>query len=375
MANDGKRIDALDVLRGMAIFIMLMLSAPPDDEIFAALKHADWAGMTFPDVAFPMFAFAMGAGAAISMSRRKTSTWKIFRRAIILFALGLYLNVAANIFALIFVHGLTAENFWEVVILHGRPFGILQRLAITYFFAMMLARAIRNDIRLLLITFMLLGTASAGFHLYAHFEPFNEIHNISRAVDYIFPGANHIYTPTHDPEGLYGFIAGTSSVLFGYLAGKVLIEDVPSHKKIFLLSAAGILLILAGELWSSIDIVSKKLWTAPYALFNAGGDALLLALLMKLLDDVPIAKKIFRPLKALGTNPLLFFAANCLVLDLLTCLPSPTEGVVFYQWLYCHTTQGLISPEVDATIFCVLWTLIWLPLAEKLYTRGITIKI
>ena len=113
---------------------MLMLSAPPDDEVFAILKHASWEGMTFPDTAFPMFAFAMGAGSAISMSRHKTSTRKIFRRTMILFALGLFLNVTANIFALIFVHGLTAENFFDVVILHGRPFGILQRLALTYLF-------------------------------------------------------------------------------------------------------------------------------------------------------------------------------------------------------------------------------------------------
>ena len=374
MASSLKRIDSLDVLRGMAIFIMLMLSAPPD-EVYTILKHADWEGMTFPDVAFPLFAFAMGAGAAISMSRQKTSTRKILRRAMILFALGIFLNVTANFFALIFVHGFTAENFFDVMILHHRPFGILQRLAITYALGIFLARFIKRDNRIFLIAIVLLGISSAGFHLYAHCNSFDEAHNISRTIDYIFPGANHIYTPTHDPEGLYGSIAGTASVMFGYLAGKILVDDATINAKFLLMSAAGIVLLIVGDWWTSIDIVSKKLWTAPYALFNAGGDAILLALLMKLLDALPCAKKFFRPFKALGMNPLFFFAANCLVLDLLTCLPSPTEGVVFYQWLYYHTTQGFISPEVGATIFCLLWTLIWLPLAEKFCRRGITIKI
>ena len=375
MKKSFKRIDSLDILRGVAIMIMLLLSAPPDDEVFAILKHAQWSGINLPDVAFPMFAFAMGAGAAISISRRKTSTRKIFRRAAILFALGLFLNFTANIFSLTFVHGLTAENFFDVVIEHGRPFGILQRLAITYLFAVMLARSIKDELGILIATFFLLGVSSAGFHLYSHDNPFDEAHNISRAVDYIFPGANHIYTPTHDPEGLYGCIAGTASVLFGYLAGKVLIKNVPVSRKIFLLSAAGFVLMILGTLWSFPDIVSKKLWTAPFTLLNAGGDALLLALFMKLLNDFSGAKKFFRPLKALGMNPLFFFSANCLLLDLLTTIPSMTDGLVIYNALYYHTTRGFISPEVGGTLFCMLWTLIWFPLAEMFYRRGITIKI
>ena len=57
-----KRIWSLDVLRGVAIAIMLFLDAPPDN-IYPILMHAPWEGLTVPDIALPMFAFAMGAGA------------------------------------------------------------------------------------------------------------------------------------------------------------------------------------------------------------------------------------------------------------------------------------------------------------------------
>lgn len=374
MAKSSKRNYALDVLRGVAVLIMLLLSSPPDD-LYPVLEHAEWSGMTIPDVALPLFAFTMGTGAAISMSKREPSTRKIFKRVAIIFALGLLINFEWDFFKLLFESGFTAENFWDVAIVHGRPFGVLQRLAITYALAIFLVRAIKSNGGILIAACVLLILSTAGFYIYSPENPYDEMHNISGAVDWIFPGVDHIYMLTHDPEGLYGSIAGTATVLLGFLAGRVLVNDSTAHEKIFLLSVAGIVLLIAGGLWSMIEIVSKNLWTASYALINAGGDALLLALFMKLFDAVPDAKKFFHPLKALGMNPLFFYTANCLILVPLIYLPSPLEGTGFYIWLYQSTTQNIISTEFGATIFCVIWCLLWLPIAEIFYRRGITIKL
>lgn len=368
-----KRIWSLDVLRGIAITIMLFLDAPPE-KIYSILAHAPWAGLTVPDVALPMFAFAMGAGAAISASRREPTTRRILKRAAIMFAVGLFLNFLPHICSLLFVDGYGAGNFFDGVIVHGRLFGIIQRLAITYALGIFIARAIRNDLGILIAALVLLIVSSAGFHIYEFDNPFDEAHNISRAVDYLFPGANHIYTPTHDPEGLYGCLAGTASVLFGFLAGRVLIDNVTNREKIFLLCAAGVIFLIAGGVWSFFDIVSKKLWTAPFTLINAGGDLLLLALFTKLFDTSKIAKNSLQPLGALGTNPLFFFVANNVVLTILFMLPANGSGGI-YLWLYRHTTQGFISPEFGVTLFCVIWCLLWLPIAEIFYRMKIIIKL
>lgn len=364
-----KRIWSLDVLRGVAIAIMLFLDAPPDN-IYDILEHAPWAGLTVPDVALPMFAFAMGAGAAISAARREPSTRRILKRAALMFAVGLFLNVLPQILAWLTVEGYGAENFLDAAIIHGRLFGVIQRLALTYALGILIARAIRNDAGILIAAVALLIVSSAGYHVYAPDNPFDEAHNISRAVDYIFPGANHIYTPTHDPEGLYGSIAGTASVLFGFLAGRVLIDNAATRDKIFIFGAAGAILLIAGGVWSMFDIVSKKLWTAPFALINAGGDFLLLALFTKF---EAAAKKFLQPLGALGTNPLFFFVANQVVISILFMLPDGSGGV--YLWLYRHTTQGLISTEFGATLFCALWCLAWLPIAKIFYRMKIIIKL
>lgn len=358
-----KRIWSLDVLRGIAITIMLFLDAPPE-KIYSILAHAPWAGLTVPDVALPMFAFAMGAGAAISAFRREPTTRRILKRAAIMFAVGLFLNFLPLIFT---------DNFFDGAITHGRLFGIIQRLAITYALGIFIAQAIRNELGILIAALVLLIVSSAGFHIYAPDNPFDEAHNISRAVDYLFPGANHIYTPTHDPEGLYGCLAGTASVLFGFLAGRVLIDNVANREKILLFCAAGVIFLIAGGVWSFFDIVSKKLWTAPFTLINAGGDLLLLALFTKLFDTSKIAKIFLQPLSALGTNPLFFFVANNVVLTILFMLPNGNGGI--YLWLYQHTTQGFISPEFGTTLFCLIWCLLWLPIAEIFYRTKIIIKL
>ncbi len=377
----SKRIYSLDVLRGVAIAIMLWLDAPPEN-LYTILKHAPWAGMTVTDVAFPMFAFAMGASAAISMSKREPSTKKILRRAAFIFAIGLFLGFLPKVIVLLFhddysflawqtLKGYVPESFFDAVIVHGRLFGVLQRLAVIYALGILIARAVRNEFGILIAAFALLIVSSAGFHIYAPENPFDEAHNISGAVDFIFPGENHIYTPTHDPEGLYGTFAGTSSVLFGFLAGKILLDNANTRDKIFILGAAGAVLLIVGGLWTNFDIVSKNLWTAPFALINAGGDFVLLALFTKF--DAA-TKKFLQPFGALGTNPLFFFVANQVVIIFMVTLPKDCEGGIYF-WLYEHTTQGLISTEFGATLFCVFWLLMWLPIAELFYRMKIIIKL
>ena len=199
-----KRIYSLDVLRGVAIMIMVFVDAPPG-VAYPIFIHAPWEGLTFADFAFPGFVFAMGVSAAVSTAKREPSIKKILKRVATLFAVGLIFNTIPFIFAWLIRPEFTAANFYSGAIEHMRFFGILQRLALTYALGMLIVRFIRNDLGILIAAFAMLIVSSAGFHLYAPDNPFAEAHNISRTVDYLF-GANHIYLPSHDPEGLYGSV-------------------------------------------------------------------------------------------------------------------------------------------------------------------------
>ena len=348
----NKRIFELDILRGLSIALMIIVDAPPD-VMYKFLQHAEWEGLTLTDTVFPAFVFAMGMAAAISTSKRQPSPKKIFLRAGILFFVGFLLNVL-----IYFCFD------WANL----RLFGVLQRLALTYFFGMIIFLKLKNAAQISAAAILLLIISSLGFHVYAPENPFAEIDNISGAVDKIFPGVNHIYEETHDPEGLYGILASVATMLFGILAGKFLLKN--EIWKI-ILYGAGILILGYG--WSFFDIIAKKIWTAPFALLNAGGDMIFLAVLVILFKSFPRTKKIFQPFEAFGKNPFFFFVAanvSTILLCSIKIFDTPL-WLLIYQKIF----QGLIGAEFGALMFCVTWCLIWLIPAEIFNRRGIILKI
>ena len=134
--------------------------------------------------------------------------------------------------------------------------------------------------------------------------------------------------PTHDPEGLYGSIAGTASVLFGYLAGRILIDNAQLRDRIFFMIAVGVVLLIAGGVWSRFDIICKNLWTTPYTLINAGVDFIWLAIFMKIFDAGFKMTKIYELMIAFGRNPLFFFFANSVIVLFLFIMPTLTFGFI-----------------------------------------------
>ena len=370
-----ERFYSPDVLRGLAIMIMLFVDAPPAAIAYPIFIHAPWQGLTFADFAFPGFVFAMGMSAAISASRHEPSTRKILRRTIALFIIGILFNTLPVVLMYMLWPDFTAADFFDAAIVHGRPLGILQRLALTYALGIFIMRTVKSNVGILIAAFVLLLTSSAGFHIYAPDNPFAQSHNLGGAIDMLIPGANHIYTPTHDPEGLYGTIASTASFLFGVLAGKVLLDTMATTRdKIFLLTISAVALLIIGEVWSAFDIVAKNLWTAPFALITSAVEILLFAALTYLFDRFPRSKKFFHPLAAAGMNPLFLFLFIGAAFMLLNILPT-SDGSGVYIWFFMHTFSLIVSPEFGSMIFCGLWCLMWLPLAELLYRCKIVIKL
>ena len=120
------RLTSLDVFRGATIAGMILVNNPGSwSYVYSQLRHADWHGWTFTDLIFPFFLFIVGVAIVFSFSRRvelgysKVKLfWKVVRRSLILFALGLFLN------------GFPTFDLSTI-----RIMGVLQRIAICYFFA------------------------------------------------------------------------------------------------------------------------------------------------------------------------------------------------------------------------------------------------
>eukprot|EP00056_Hartaetosiga_gracilis_P005140 m.81756 g.81756 ORF g.81756 m.81756 type:complete len:754 (+) comp12068_c0_seq5:47-2308(+) len=117
--KSSKRVQSLDSFRGTALTIMIFVNYGGGGYNF--FDHSKWNGLTVADLVFPWFVWIMGTSMAIAFNSlfgrntpMKTFMYKILRRSILLFAIGVvFINVVFD-----------TE--------YGRVPGVLQRFAISY---------------------------------------------------------------------------------------------------------------------------------------------------------------------------------------------------------------------------------------------------
>ena len=142
------RLTSLDLFRGATIAAMILVNNPGNDHAYWPLEHAEWNGWTPTDLIFPFFLFIVGVSLVFSsesrLSRGDSRSLLLrhaFRRAVIIFAIGLALN-------------------WLVDLLLSRGVripGVLQRIGICYFAASILYLYVRPRTRALIVAALLIG--------------------------------------------------------------------------------------------------------------------------------------------------------------------------------------------------------------------------
>src|SRR5690606_9707424 len=135
MGTLKQRYLALDVLRGLTIALMILVNTPGSwSTIYAPFRHAAWHGFTITDLVFPAFLFAVGNAMSFSLKKyaqqgNTAFLKKVFKRTILIFAIGLFLSA----FPFVYRDGngeLVFKNLQNM-----RIMGVLQRIALCYFFA------------------------------------------------------------------------------------------------------------------------------------------------------------------------------------------------------------------------------------------------
>src|SRR5580698_8685850 len=95
----SNRLTSLDLFRGVTIAALILVNNSGDDHPYWPLDHAEWNGWTPTDLVFPFFLFIVGVSLVFSFESRinhgdsrAALLRHAFRRAIIIFAIGLALN-------------------------------------------------------------------------------------------------------------------------------------------------------------------------------------------------------------------------------------------------------------------------------------------
>ncbi|MBR3621867.1 MAG: DUF1624 domain-containing protein [Selenomonadaceae bacterium] len=370
----GNRNYALDVFRGIVILNMMFVDAPPDlQSIYKIFVHTPWEGITVADLAFPGFVFAMGASLAFGGKLQETKRrWgKIFKRVAVLFLLGLLVNAFPALSRFILEPSFDFNALINEVVAHGRLFGILQRLALVYLAAYVVIRIFKGKY-LIMAALLLLAVYSGLTHLYSPSAPFSRTDNLNLFIDLAIAGKDHLmtaYDAPYEPEGLFGVVSSTASMLLGVCAGRFLQRE--NYRMLILLGTAAFFI---GGVWSEFDIISKPLWSAPYALMTAGFHAFLLFLAAILTKKIAVIKKCFKFFAAFGRNPMLFFLVTNAALVFLQTM-TVTEDVSAYAYIYYETVRGFVSEAFSSSLFAALWCIMWYPLAAWLYKKNIIFKV
>jgi len=370
MAKGTDRLVSLDIFRGLTVAFMIIVNTPGSwDHVYAPLRHAKWHGCTPTDLVFPFFLFIVGVSVWYSMKKygheiNTGSLFRIFRRTVTIFALGLLLAIFPYF----------GRDYSTL-----RIMSVLQRIALAYFFGAVICLTIKRDYIWIVIAVILLAYWGI-LGIFGGPDPYSLEGNIAPKVDAAILGKNHLYKGfgiPFDPEGLLSTLPAICTVLIGYYIGELIGKGETNVKTVLKLMLFGIASTGLGLLWGLLFPINKPLWTSSYVLYTAGLGMALLAIIY-LVADVWKLQKWGVPFMVFGTNALFsYFLAGVWTRMMLYVIkiPSGETKMTLYTWFYekvCVPVAGNLNGSLMFALIQVLF--IWL-ISYILYRKKVFIRL
>ena len=416
-----ERLTSLDVFRGFTIMLMTIVNNPGSwASIYPPLQHAEWNGWTPTDLVFPFFIFIMGTAVPFAMPYKtwdSTTFNKIFVRSLRIFCLGLFLNFYSNIgflglsgiplliekllitflvaYALLGnfspkIKTILAFSVLGILLFlaySGIPAyqevripGVLQRIAIVYFFTSLLYLKSTMKTQIIVTATLLLGywalmtlVPVPGIGA-ANLEKGT---NLAAYIDNLFL-KNHMYsqTKTWDPEGILSMLPAIASGIIGMLIGQQLSFNLPKELKVKKIFWIGILLVFIANFWNFLFPINKSLWSSSFVLLTSGLAILCLSLLYYIIEitDYKNWTKLFL---IWGVNPMIVFFFSGIIPEAMTMIKVnhprlPGESLGFQSYFYNYGIVPLFQNPMNASltyalVFAIFWSMIlWVLYKNKL---------
>jgi len=364
-----ERLLSLDVFRGFTLLSMVLVNSHPGP-IYAPIAHASWHGWTFTDLIFPFFVFIVGVAIPYSFANRlargetgRQLFWRILRRSVLLFVVGMLLNGYPHI------------DFSTIRIMN-----VLQRIAICYFFASILYVYLRMSTRsilwlcgaILVLYFVLMKFVPVPGHGAGILEPTT---NWSNYIDRQLL-AGHMQTPIKEPKSVLGNFPALVTMLMGLLTGVYLRSKRDVFEKLTNIFFYGSVCMAAGAIWSIWFPINQKLWTSSLVLLMGGMAMVFLACCYYLVD---IRKSTW------WTLPCLIFGMNSVAVWIFSQLGMKTmmaiqitdaTGATINLWRAGGNLLATYLGAMNGSLaFAILYDLFWLGIMGLLYWRRIFIRL
>lgn len=376
---------------------MLLVNAPGNQSaVYAQLEHSAWHGCTIADLVFPSFLFVVGITTTISLASMRDRDdaavlARICRRAAILFVVGLLLNwfpfYQSGDVSWAGHDGLLGRLLARLLLL--RIPGVMQRIAIAYLAAAVLARRassrtlVATTVVLLIGYWMLLtvvpvpgegvrGSAVLG-------QPSRTIvaHADRALFDWTRWGlGNHLWDAarTWDPEGALSALPAIATVLLGVLCGRWTMAD--QRRRIQTLVITGVVAIGVGWSWGLLFPLNKSLWTSSYVLFTAGIAAVVLGALSLIVDQATVPRWA-QPLIIFGENPLIAYAGSEITRRILHSsikIRVASGRIGFDEWMTQQFEHIGLSNKAASLAWSLLFVAAWWLVLARLSRRRLLVS-
>lgn len=394
----SRRLESLDVFRGLTIAGMILVNNPGSDPSYWPLDHADelvsahplgwysgkwWLdanGWTPTDLIFPFFLFIVGTSMMLSFAARQSrgdSRLSLMKHAVRRSALILLIGYAIRI--------LPYVNF-----AHMRYPGVLQRIGLVYLCASAITLWTSSRGRIIWIAGLLAGYYAVtrlvpvpGCDHSAWLAQITTQHcTLAGYIDSKLM-AGHLYRRDFDPEGLLSTFPAIATTLLGTLVGDFLRGAASlSHnaaslsQKVRGLIVAGIAGVIAGYAWHFWFPINKPLWTSSYVLFTAGAACLTLALCWWIIE-IRGWRAWAKPFLWLGSNAILIYALSTFgsKLGSIIKFADGSRQITAQNWIYFHWFALLADDRNSSLLFALSYTLLWTLITWGLYRRKIFVKV
>jgi len=401
------RFYSLDVFRGATVCLMILVNNPGSwGHIFDPLEHAPWHGLTPTDLVFPFFLFAVGNAMAFVMPRLEEAGdaifWKkVLKRTALIFLIGLFLNwwpFVTEVNQLVegstefhrqtIFKGFTwvdlsrdaAGNIIETI--KGvRIMGVLQRIALCYFFASIIiyylkvSKAFYLGLIMLLLYWLMCVVGNPA-------DPYSLAGWFGTDIDKQILGSTHMYQGEKlngknflfDPEGIMSTLPAIVQVILGFVVGNYIRTRGKNQEMLNGLSPGCGALLITGYCWDLVFPINKKIWTSSYTIYTSGLAIFAIATMIYAIEFKGVKGALSRFFDVFGKNALFVFALSAFLPKGLSLIKLG-NGVNPWNWLYKKVlvhTPG--SPELGSLLYalCVItfmWAICYWMDRKKIYVK------
>ena len=398
-----ERLVSLDAFRGLTVAGMLLVNDPGTwSAIYPPLRHAPWHGWTPTDLIFPFFLFIVGITTQLSISARRARgdderavRRQIFKRAGLIFLFGLLIN-GFPFFTWGSVAGNPDASFFDRIVdrLHDwRIMGVLQRIALAYLVAALIATRASLRTQVVVTAVLLLGywvvmtvlpvpgtNGTPGALLLDRPETTMAAYWDRVLLDWRrFGLGNHLWSGsvTWDPEGFLSTSGAIGTALLGNLVGRWIGQPKPLVERVAAMFAAGALAMMFGLMWNWVFPINKGIWTSSYVLFTAGMATVALATIMWLVD-MQNWRWWTKPFVVYGMNPMVAFVGSAVMARLIYSILRVDyngQSVSLQSWIYQTAFASWLSPMNASLAFAVAFVTFWYAVLALLYRRNIFFRV